>query len=104
LPLRPERYGGPPVISVLEKLLPDIDDVRRRLAKRVGANGVDSCSPLARIGRDCVGALQFLPEGAMAGDSPALTGEPLSDDQIAAMLSHDGRWVEPTGTKQTTLS
>jgi len=132
LPLRPERYAGPSVIAVFENLLPDSDDIRRRVAERVGADGVDAYSLLARIGRDCVGALQFLPEGDVPGDSLSLTGEPLSDDQIAAVLKdlghtplgiraerdfrisvagaqektallfHDGQWIEPTGTTPTT--
>jgi len=132
LPLRPERYVGPPVIAVFENLLPDSDDIRRRVAERVGADGLDAYSLLARIGRDCVGALQFLPEGEEPGAGDVLTGEPLSDTQIAAMLKdlhrtplgiraerdfrisvagaqektallfHDGQWVEPTGTTPTT--
>ena len=132
LPLRPERYTGPPVIAVFENLLPDSDLIRRRVAERVGADGVDAYSLLARIGRDCVGALQFLPEGEVPGDARALTGEPLSDAQIGAMLIdlaqtplgiraeqdfrisvagaqektallfHEGQWVLPTGTTPTT--
>jgi len=132
LPLRAERYVGQPVIAVFENLLPDSDDIRRRVAERVGAEGVDAYSLLARIGRDCVGALQFLAEGEEPGDSRVLTGEPLSDAQIAAMLKdlartplgiraerdfrisvagaqektalllQDGQWVEPTGTTPTT--
>ena len=132
LPLRAERYVGQPVIAVFENVLPDSDDIRRRVAERVGAEGVDAYSLLARIGRDCVGALQFLAEGEEPGDSRVLTGEPLSEDQIAAMLKdlgrtplgiraerdfrisvagaqektallfHDGQWVEPTGTTPTT--
>lgn len=90
LPLRTERYVGQPVIAVFENLLPDSDDIRRRVAERVGAAGVDAYSLLARIGRDCVGALQFLAEGEEPGDSKVLTGEPLSDLQIAAMLKNLG--------------
>ncbi|MFU8866166.1 MAG: HipA N-terminal domain-containing protein [Rhodobacterales bacterium] len=85
-PLQPERYTGPPVIAVLENLLPDSDLIRRGVAERVGADGVDAYSLLARIGRDCVGALQFLPEGEVPCDARALIGEPFSDAQIGAML------------------
>jgi serine/threonine-protein kinase HipA len=132
LPLRVERYVGQPVIAFFENLLPDSDDIRRRVAERVGAEGDDAYSLLARIGRDCVGALQFLAEGEEPGDSRVLTGELLSDNQVAAMLKdlgrtplgiraerdfrisvagaqektallfRDGRWVEPTGTTPTT--
>ena len=132
LPLRSERYVGPPVIAVFENLLPDSDDIRRRVAERVGADGVDAYSLLAQIGRDCVGALQFLAKGEVPGDSRVLTGEPLSEEQIAGMLKdlgrmplgmraerdfrisvagaqektallfHEGQWIEPTGTTPTT--
>ncbi|EAP78156.1 type II toxin-antitoxin system HipA family toxin [Roseovarius nubinhibens] len=132
LPLRSERYVGPPVIAVFDNLLPDNDDIRRRVAERIGADGLDAYSLLAKIGRDCVGALQFLPEGEEPEASDELTGEPLSDEQIAAMLKdlkrtplgirresdfrisvagaqektallyHEGKWIEPTGTTATT--
>lgn len=84
--MRAERYVGPPVIAIFVNLLPDSDDIRRRVAERVGADGVDAYSLLARIGRDCVGALQFLPVGEAPGDSRVLMGEPLSEHQIAAMI------------------
>jgi serine/threonine-protein kinase HipA len=132
LSLRAERYVGQPVIAVFENLLPDSDAIRRRVADRVGATGVDAYSLLARIGRDCVGALQFLPEGDVPNDALHLTGEPLTYDQIAdmlrnlrraplgiraerdfrvsvpgaqektALLFQDGQWIEPTGTTPTT--
>lgn len=132
LPLREERYVGPAVISVFENLLPDSDTIRRRVAERVGADGVDAYSLLARIGRDCVGALQFLAEGEEPGESRELTGDALSEDQIAAMLKdlgrtplgiraeqdfrisvagaqektallfYEGQWVLPSGTTPTT--
>ncbi len=36
------------------------DGLRRRVAERVGAAGIDAYSLLAAIGHDCVGALQFI--------------------------------------------
>jgi len=61
LPLQENRYSGAPVMAVFDNLLPDSDLIRRRVAERVGAEGVDAFSLLSQIGRDCVGALQFLP-------------------------------------------
>ena len=67
LPLREDRYVGAPVVAVFDNLLPDNEKIRGRVAARVDADGIDAYSLLAAIGRDCVGALQFLPEG---GDPP----------------------------------
>src|SRR5258705_1569953 len=63
LPLREDRFSGDPVIAVFDNLLPDNIEVRRRLAERTHAQGSDPFSLLFTIGRDCVGALQFLPDG-----------------------------------------
>src|SRR3984893_12109078 len=63
LPLREDRYVGDPVVAVFDNLLPDSDNIRRRIAGRAHAAGADASHLLAAIGRDCVGALQFLPEG-----------------------------------------
>src|SRR3974390_72032 len=63
LPLREDKYTGAPVIAVFDNLLPDSDAIRRHLAERVGAEGTDAYSLLSAVGRDCVGALEFVPEG-----------------------------------------
>ncbi len=60
LPLREDRFIGAPVIAVFDNLLPDNSMIRRRIAEKVGAQGIDAFSLLAEIGRDCIGALQFL--------------------------------------------
>lgn len=110
LPLREEAYRGEPVAAVFENLLPDSDQLRRRVAERVGARGIDAYSLLARIGHDCVGALRFVPEhegageggvggdapgiaaAAEAGDGPAgrvpIRGEPLDDAAIERLLGN----------------
>ncbi|HEX4266472.1 MAG TPA: type II toxin-antitoxin system HipA family toxin [Steroidobacteraceae bacterium] len=87
LPLREDRYIGDPVIAVLDNLLPDNDDIRRRLAERTHANGYDAYSLLAAIGRDCVGALQFLPEGVDAGEPGAVNAQAVTDREIAERLN-----------------
>jgi serine/threonine-protein kinase HipA len=86
LPLREDRYIGDPVIAVFDNLLPDSEAIRRRMAERVQADGADAYSLLARIGRDCVGALQFLPEGTAPGPAGAAEGRPVGEDYIAAKL------------------
>ena len=87
LPLREDRYTGAPVIAVFENLLPDDPGIRRRLAERVHADGFDAYSLLTKIGRDCVGALQFLPEGVGPEAAGAVKGRRVGDDYIARKIS-----------------
>lgn len=91
LPLRESRYLGERVTAVFDNLLPDNIEIRRRLAERVGAEGNDAYSLLAAIGRDCVGALQFLPDGEDAGAAGQVDGQPVSDRRIAMLLADLGR-------------
>ena len=89
LPLRYDAYSGAPVSAFFENLLPDSEALRRRVAEKVGADGTDSYSLLSRIGRDCVGALQFMPEGDdVAGDTTKIEGQPVSDREIEKMLNN----------------
>lgn len=86
LPLREDRYIGAPVAAVFENLLPDGDVLRRRIAERVHADGADAYSLLSAVGRDCVGALQFLPDGQDPGAAGVIDGRPVSDSEIAQLL------------------
>jgi hypothetical protein len=43
---------------------------------------------LSAIGRDCVGALQFLREGDARGEPGIITGDAVSDEDIAAILNN----------------
>jgi len=90
LPLREDRYSGAPVIAVFDNLLPDSDAIRRRMAQRVGAEGIDAYSLLTAIGRDCVGALAFLPEGIDPGPAGAVEARPIPDGDIGHMLANLG--------------
>ena len=132
LPLREDRYIGDPVLAVFENLLPDNDDIRRRLAERAKAEGSDAYSLLAAVGRDCIGALQFLPDGVAVGQTGVIDARSVSDEEIAkivsdlarsplgvgedqefrislagaqektALLYWDGKWQVPHGTTATT--
>ncbi|MFZ2277412.1 MAG: type II toxin-antitoxin system HipA family toxin [Prosthecobacter sp.] len=89
LPLREDAYKGAPVHAVFENLLPDSEALRRRIAEKVGADGTDSYSMLSRIGRDCVGALQFIPDGdPAASDTTSIEGQPVSDRDIEKLLNN----------------
>lgn len=88
MPLREARYTGEPVAAVFENLLPDADQIRKRIAERVGATGTDAYSLLAAIGRDCVGALQFVPDDERVDHhDDDIVGDVVGDDDIAKMLS-----------------
>lgn len=132
LPLRKQAYRGARVLAVFDNLLPDSTEIRRRIAERTGAQGIDPYSLLARIGRDCVGAMQFLPDGEDVDAHAGIQGEPLSDEDIerlladlkgaplginpeqefrisiagaqekTALLFHEGQWLRPIGTTPTT--
>lgn len=91
LPLREDRYIGDPVVAVFDNLLPDNDDIRRKLAERTQAAGSDAYSLLAAIGRDCVGALQFLPEGIEPGQAGDIDARPIDDNEIAGMVGNLSR-------------
>ncbi|MER8606766.1 type II toxin-antitoxin system HipA family toxin [Mesorhizobium sp. M1233] len=132
LPLREHRYIGAPVIAVFDNLLPDNVPIRRRMAERVHAQGIDAYDLLAAVGRDCVGALQFLPDGVEPGPAGIVNGKPVDDTEIAhllrdlasaplglgededfrisiagaqektALLFWKGRWYKPLATTATT--
>lgn len=132
LPLREDRYIGAPVINVFDNLLPDNDDIRKRVAERVGAEGTDAYSMLAALGHDCVGALQFLPDGVDPGTPGSSEGKLVSKKDVAgiienltaaplglgeggdfrisiagaqektALLRKEGRWFKPIGKAATT--
>jgi len=89
LPLREDAYRGEAVVAVFENLLPDSDLLRKRVAEKVGARGIDAYSLLKTIGRDCVGALQFMPDEAPPGtDSTIIDGEAVSEQEIEKILNN----------------
>lgn len=87
LPLRETPYRGEPVAAVFENLLPDSDRLRRLVAEKVGARGIDAYSMLAKIGHDCVGALQFIAGDHYAIDATGrLDGEAVGAEAIEKVL------------------
>ncbi|MEL6237283.1 MAG: type II toxin-antitoxin system HipA family toxin [Pseudomonadota bacterium] len=86
LPLSDQTWRGFDVVNVFENLLPDANRVRRNVADRLGAEGVDAFSLLAVTGRDCVGALQFLGEDDTPGMAGEVRGEPVGEAEIADLI------------------
>ena len=91
LPLRENKLTGAAVTAYFDNLLPDNEPIRRQIADRVHAEGYDATSLLAAIGLDCVGALQFLPEGQDPGPAGALSSRPINNDEIARRLANLAR-------------
>jgi serine/threonine-protein kinase HipA len=100
MPLREDRYVGDPVLAVFENLLPDNADIRRRLAEQSQAEGSDPYSLLSAVGRDCIGALQFLPEGVAAGQAGTVHARQLSDEEVAKIVSDLARNPPGVGDDQ----
>lgn len=91
MPLREERFVGDVVLAVFDNLLPDNEGIRQVLAERARAGGDDAFSLLSAIGRDCVGALQFLPEGHDPGPAGEVKGRRVSDEAIGEILANLAR-------------
>lgn len=91
LPLQEGAWRGERVTAVFENLLPDSDTLRRQVAERVGARGIDAVSLLAAIGHDCVGALRFLATDEPPAEDGEITGEPLTEDAIEQLLNNLAR-------------
>lgn len=80
-PLRGER-----VLNYFDNLLPDSEPIRKRLASRFKTGSTEAFELLKAIGRDCVGALQLLPEDEEPVGFDTIQGEPLSDVDIERHL------------------
>lgn len=133
MPLRQpeEPYRGAVVRDYFENLLPDNRLIRERMRARFGTRSAQAFELLAQVGRDCVGALQLLPEGQEPTALQSISGTPLSESQVAqllrdivvagrhtdddafrlslagaqektALLLQDGQWWLPSGATPTT--
>ncbi len=79
-------YHGQIVTDYFDNLLPDNDAIRRRLARRHQAGGTDAFHLLAKLGRDCAGAIQLLPEDETPSDVYEINGKVLNAARIAQRL------------------
>ncbi|HYQ72667.1 MAG TPA: type II toxin-antitoxin system HipA family toxin [Gammaproteobacteria bacterium] len=87
MPLSDRIWSGEAATSYFDGLLPDDRTVREKIAAREHAESAGIFDLLAVIGRDCVGALRFVQEGADPGDPAQMQYRPVSDDEIAARLA-----------------
>jgi len=131
-PLQEGQYRGEDASRYFDNLLPDNDNIKKIVATKFGAESTRPFDMLAVIGKDCVGALSFLPaEGEQIIDFQ-MEYSHISDIEIAkrlkglrsstplgmdeedfrisiagaqektAFLNIDGKWQEPHGLTPTT--
>lgn len=88
MPLATRSHSGKVVESYLWGLLPDNDRVLARWAIDYQCSATDVFAFLEHVGGDVAGAAVFLPPDSVAGDGGAGAVEPLSDDDVGALLRH----------------
>lgn len=122
---------GERVENYFENLLPDSEQIRRRIQSKYGTTGRDPFALLAAIGRDCVGALQLLPVGEEPAGVFTIRAQAIREEDVERILKaatrpvsslddddlrislagaqektaltwHRGRWCLPRGSTPTT--
>ena len=87
LPIGPSRQiDGAAVSNYFENLLPDNDNIRRRLRMRFHTLTTEAFELLTAIGRDCVGAVQLLPPKMEPEGFDRVDVVPVDDAEIERLL------------------
>lgn len=81
-----EPLKGAKVSNYFAGLLPDSDVILKRVAARFQTGSTEPFDLLAAIGRDCVGALQLLPEGVEPEGLAQVEGEAVDEEAIERHL------------------
>jgi serine/threonine-protein kinase HipA len=79
-------HRGAVVANYFDNLLPESAPVRQRLAMRFKTRSTDAFDLLTAIGRDCVGAVQLLPEDATPQGWNTVASQPLSHQAVERLL------------------
>ena len=87
MPLSDRLWSGEIVSGYFDGLLPDDPTVREKIAAHEHADSAGIFDLLAVIGRDCVGALRFVPEGLGPGDPTEMKYRLVNDDEIATRIA-----------------
>lgn len=83
--------AGTQCLSFFEGLLPDDQNIRKKIAMRDHAESTSVFDLLGAIGRDCVGALRFIPEGQDPGNPTEMIYRSLSHKEIAKRIAFLGK-------------
>lgn len=131
LPIAGQKAKGARVKNYFDNLLPDNKEIRARIQQRFSLASTAPFDLLTAIGRDCVGALQLLPDGDTPQNVRSIEADPVSEAEIerwlietpirgrhqdgddfrisiagaqekTAFLLHEGQWMRPRGSTPTT--
>jgi serine/threonine-protein kinase HipA len=95
------RSSGHPVSAFIEGLLPE-GNARHHIASQAGLPVTDTMGLLERVGAECAGAVQFLPEGAVPGTGDVRT---LGDREVDTLIADLPTYHLPEGaTPQASLA
>ncbi|MEN0058531.1 MAG: type II toxin-antitoxin system HipA family toxin [Bdellovibrio sp.] len=86
LPLREQPYVGNEIYAYFDNLLPDNVSIRQRIAARMKAESDHVFDLLTVVGRDCVGALQFIRADEPPPHLEKVHGTPLTQSAIAERI------------------
>jgi serine/threonine-protein kinase HipA len=88
LPLRPSQQAyRDGVEAFFDNLLPDNRQIRERIQRRFNTRSIGAFDLLHEIGRDCIGALQLLPEDESPANIRQITGKRLTTNGVERLLS-----------------
>jgi serine/threonine-protein kinase HipA len=89
LPFTPanEPIRGAKVAYYFDNLLPDSASIRSRLRSRFATESTEAFDLLRAIGRDCVGAVQLLPEGDTPVGFHRIEAETLTDRRVEQLIA-----------------
>lgn len=81
------EHRGDVVFNYFDNLLPDSENIRKRLRTRFKTRSTEAFDLLTAIGRDCVGAVQLLPEGMEPKAWDKIESEALDEEGVARILA-----------------
>ena len=103
LPFPPRNVPlqGAVVAHYFDNLLPDSTAIRNRLRDRFGTGSAEAFALLAAIGRDCVGAVQLLPENETPAGFDRIDATPLSDSDVEREIATSLSGARTLGQPET---
>lgn len=89
LPFTPrnEPIRGEKVEHYFDNLLPDAASIRSRIRAKFATGSIEAFDLLKAIGRDCVGAIQLLPDGETPAGFDRIDAEPLSERRVEELIA-----------------